>query len=150
MSRLFCVYVVLWVGSGLATDWSPVQGVLPIVCRIKKVKKRPDGWMDGWMGGWVDGWVDGWMGGWTDGRMDRQVEVQGQNHHCWCPCTTKQILHFQCEWCLKTRSLSWQLNRREKHFAFFSIMLRDNTISLDDPFPYLVSVKFVVIVTSLF
>jgi hypothetical protein len=27
--RLFCVCVALWVGSGLATDWSPVQGVLP-------------------------------------------------------------------------------------------------------------------------
>jgi hypothetical protein len=25
--RLFCVCVVLWVGSGLATGWSPVQGV---------------------------------------------------------------------------------------------------------------------------
>jgi hypothetical protein len=30
--RLFCVYVVLCVGSGLATGWSPLQGVLPIVC----------------------------------------------------------------------------------------------------------------------
>jgi hypothetical protein len=27
--RLFCVRVVLCVGSGLAMDWSPVQGVLP-------------------------------------------------------------------------------------------------------------------------
>jgi hypothetical protein len=39
--RLFYVYVVLCVGSGLATDWSPVQGVLPTVYRIKKLKKRP-------------------------------------------------------------------------------------------------------------
>jgi hypothetical protein len=31
---------VLWVGSGLATDWSPVQGVLPTVYRINKLKKR--------------------------------------------------------------------------------------------------------------
>jgi hypothetical protein len=29
--RLFCVYVVLCVGSGLATGWSPVQGVLRTV-----------------------------------------------------------------------------------------------------------------------
>jgi hypothetical protein len=36
-----CVYsvcVVLCIGSGLATGWSPVQGVLPTVCRIKKLK----------------------------------------------------------------------------------------------------------------
>jgi hypothetical protein len=29
------------VGRGLATGWSPVQGVLPIVYRIKKLKKCP-------------------------------------------------------------------------------------------------------------
>jgi hypothetical protein len=38
--RLFCVCVVLCVGSGLATGWSSVQGVLPTVYRIKKLKKR--------------------------------------------------------------------------------------------------------------
>jgi hypothetical protein len=38
---LFCVCVVLYVGSCLATVWSPVQGVLPTVYRIKKLKKRP-------------------------------------------------------------------------------------------------------------
>jgi hypothetical protein len=37
--RLFCVCFVLCVGSGLATGWSPVQGVLPTVYRIKKLKK---------------------------------------------------------------------------------------------------------------
>jgi hypothetical protein len=37
--RLFYVCVVLYVGSGLATGWSPVQGVLPTVYRIKKLKK---------------------------------------------------------------------------------------------------------------
>jgi hypothetical protein len=37
--RLFCVYVVLCVGSGLATDWSPVQGVISTVYMIKKLKK---------------------------------------------------------------------------------------------------------------
>jgi hypothetical protein len=39
-----CVYsvcFVLYVGSGLATGWSPVQGVLPTVYRITKLKKRP-------------------------------------------------------------------------------------------------------------
>jgi hypothetical protein len=35
---LFCVCVVLCVGSGLATGWSPAQGVLPTVYRIKKLK----------------------------------------------------------------------------------------------------------------
>jgi hypothetical protein len=38
--RLFCVCVVLCVGNGLATGCSPVQGVLPTVYRIKKLKKR--------------------------------------------------------------------------------------------------------------
>jgi hypothetical protein len=32
--RLFGFCVVLCVGSGLATDWSPVQGVLPTVYRV--------------------------------------------------------------------------------------------------------------------
>jgi hypothetical protein len=36
--RLFCVCVVLCVGSGLATDWFPVQGVVLNVYRIKKLK----------------------------------------------------------------------------------------------------------------
>jgi hypothetical protein len=37
--RFFCVCVVLCVGSGLATGWSPVQGVLLTVYRIKNLKK---------------------------------------------------------------------------------------------------------------
>jgi hypothetical protein len=39
-----CVYsvcVVLYVGSGLTTGWTSVQGVLPNVYRIKKLIKRP-------------------------------------------------------------------------------------------------------------
>jgi hypothetical protein len=39
--RLFCVCVVLYVGSGLAMGWSPVQGFLPNVYRIKIQKKKP-------------------------------------------------------------------------------------------------------------
>jgi hypothetical protein len=39
--RLFFVCVVLCVGSGLATGWHLVQGVLPTVYRIKKLKNRP-------------------------------------------------------------------------------------------------------------
>jgi hypothetical protein len=38
--RLLCVYVVLCVANGLATGWSPIQGVLPTVIRIKKLKNR--------------------------------------------------------------------------------------------------------------
>jgi hypothetical protein len=37
---LLRVCVVLCVGSGLETGWSPVQGVLPIACRIRKVAKE--------------------------------------------------------------------------------------------------------------
>jgi hypothetical protein len=36
----FILFVLFWIGSGLATGWSPVQGVLPTVYRIKKLKKR--------------------------------------------------------------------------------------------------------------
>jgi hypothetical protein len=39
--RLFCVCVVLCVGSGLETGWSPAQWVLPTVYTIKKLKKSP-------------------------------------------------------------------------------------------------------------
>jgi hypothetical protein len=39
--RLFCVCVVLCVGSGLAMGWSPVQGVLPTVYMITKLKELP-------------------------------------------------------------------------------------------------------------
>jgi hypothetical protein len=39
--RLFCVFLVLYVGSCLATGRSPVQGVLPTVYGNNKVKKRP-------------------------------------------------------------------------------------------------------------
>jgi hypothetical protein len=38
---LFCVCVVLFVGNGLATGWSPVKGVLPIVYMIKNLKMWP-------------------------------------------------------------------------------------------------------------
>jgi hypothetical protein len=39
--HLLCVCVVLCVGCGIATGWSPVQGVLPTVYKIKKLEKRP-------------------------------------------------------------------------------------------------------------
>jgi hypothetical protein len=38
---VYSVYAVLCVDSGLATGGSPVQGVLPTVYRIRKLKKRP-------------------------------------------------------------------------------------------------------------
>jgi hypothetical protein len=38
---LFCVCVVLCVGKGLATGWSPVKGVLSSLYRIKILKKLP-------------------------------------------------------------------------------------------------------------
>jgi hypothetical protein len=39
--RLFCVCVVLCVGSGFGMSCSPVQGVLPTVYMNKKLKKLP-------------------------------------------------------------------------------------------------------------
>jgi hypothetical protein len=38
--RIFCVYVVLRAGNGLATGWYPIQGILPFVKKVKKLKKR--------------------------------------------------------------------------------------------------------------
>jgi hypothetical protein len=38
---LFCVCVVLLLGSALAADWSSVEGVPPTEHRIKKLKERP-------------------------------------------------------------------------------------------------------------
>jgi hypothetical protein len=37
---VYYVYVVLYVGRGLATGWSPVQGILPTEYRSEKLKKR--------------------------------------------------------------------------------------------------------------
>jgi hypothetical protein len=37
----FILFVLSCVGSDLATGCSPIQGVLPILYRIKKLKKRP-------------------------------------------------------------------------------------------------------------
>jgi hypothetical protein len=36
--RLFCVYVVVYEGSRFQAGWSPIQGVLPTVYRITKLK----------------------------------------------------------------------------------------------------------------
>jgi hypothetical protein len=38
---VYSVFVLFCVGRGLETSWSPVQGVLPTVYGIKKLKKRP-------------------------------------------------------------------------------------------------------------
>jgi hypothetical protein len=38
--RVFCI-CVLCIGSCLVTDWSPAQGVLPTVHRLRNWKKRP-------------------------------------------------------------------------------------------------------------
>jgi hypothetical protein len=39
-ARLFCVSVLLFVGRCPESGWFPVQGVLPVMYRIKKLKKR--------------------------------------------------------------------------------------------------------------
>jgi hypothetical protein len=39
--RLSCLCVVLFVGSGLATDWSPIEGVLKRAIRSKKMAVEP-------------------------------------------------------------------------------------------------------------
>jgi hypothetical protein len=55
-----CVSLIcylLYVGSGLATGWSPVQGVLPTVYRNKKLKKRPKSNKDCWAIDLMDWWI---------------------------------------------------------------------------------------------
>jgi hypothetical protein len=37
---IYSVFVLSCVGRGLAAGWSPIQGVLPIVYRLKKLKTR--------------------------------------------------------------------------------------------------------------
>jgi hypothetical protein len=37
---VYSVFMLSCVGSGPATGWSPVQGVLPIVCKIKEPHKE--------------------------------------------------------------------------------------------------------------
>jgi hypothetical protein len=39
--RLFCVCVVLCVGSGLPTGWSAIKRVLPPLYGFRNLKKRP-------------------------------------------------------------------------------------------------------------
>jgi hypothetical protein len=75
--HFFCVCVVLCVGSGLATGWSPVQVVRLTVYRIKKLKKRRGvqtgptryvgHWMayctcPGWLWWWRIWWNEDWQG----------------------------------------------------------------------------------------
>jgi hypothetical protein len=36
---VYALFVLSYVGSVLATGWSPVQGVLPTVYKIKKLKE---------------------------------------------------------------------------------------------------------------
>jgi hypothetical protein len=50
--HLFCICVVLCLGSGLATSWSLLQGVLLSVKKmITELNKRPGSWM-GWKSHW--------------------------------------------------------------------------------------------------
>jgi hypothetical protein len=42
-ARLFCVHAVVCVGTALARGWSPVQGVLPTVYMITKLKESGQG-----------------------------------------------------------------------------------------------------------
>jgi hypothetical protein len=37
--RLFCVCVVLCVGSGIATGWSPIKRILPTVYKDQETEK---------------------------------------------------------------------------------------------------------------
>jgi hypothetical protein len=41
---VYFVFVFLYIGSGLATGWSPAQGVPPTVCMIKKLQNSGQDW----------------------------------------------------------------------------------------------------------
>jgi hypothetical protein len=67
--RLFCVCVVLFVGSGLATGWSPVKGGLPTVYIFRN---------------WKMGQGEGlWMDAWTNGRTDRGLKHWNSKNIYW-------------------------------------------------------------------
>jgi hypothetical protein len=70
--RLFCVYVLLCVGRVLATGWSPVQRVLPIVYRIKKLKS-------------IQGQTKGY----------RAIDY---NKGAYCNSLTFIYIYFNCKW----------------------------------------------------
>jgi hypothetical protein len=57
MSAYVYSVFVLCVGSGLTTGLSPVQGVVPAVYRIKKLKKRPRPNKGLYSHRWMDGWI---------------------------------------------------------------------------------------------
>jgi hypothetical protein len=59
--HLFCVCIGLCIGIGLAIGRAPVQGVLPTVYRIKKLKIQERA---------IEPWMDERM----DGQTDRQRE----------------------------------------------------------------------------
>jgi hypothetical protein len=72
--RLFCVCVDLYVGSGLETGWSPVQGVLPTAYRVKKLKKKKTPRSNKAL--YCHRWMDGWMDGRTTDRQAEQNCIQ--------------------------------------------------------------------------
>jgi hypothetical protein len=66
--RLFCVWVVLCVGSGLAMGWSPSKEYYRLCTRSRNWKSG-QGPTKGCRA--IDGWMDGWMDGRTDGQIHR-------------------------------------------------------------------------------
>jgi hypothetical protein len=69
LCTFFCVRVVC-VGSGLATGWSPVKGVIPGVYKLRNWKRGPSS------KGAVEPERDGCMNGWTDGRTERLIGLR--------------------------------------------------------------------------
>jgi hypothetical protein len=84
-----CVYSEFVLGSGLATGWSPVRGVLPTVYGLRNWKrgqgptvgcKAMDRWIDryadwltdrptDWLTGWLTDQLADWLTGWLTDRM---------------------------------------------------------------------------------
>jgi hypothetical protein len=100
---IMCVYsvcVALCVGRGLATGWSPVQGVLPTVNKDKETEKA-DKVQQRDVEPWMDGWVGGWMDGWTDGRTDGILIAE--NYSSKLKCSTEISSSCSCWRCLPLR-----------------------------------------------
>jgi hypothetical protein len=63
--RLFCVYVVLCVHSGLSIGWSPSKESYRLCIGLRNWKSGPGPTKGVQRHRWVDGWMDGWMDGWN-------------------------------------------------------------------------------------
>jgi hypothetical protein len=94
--RLFCVGVVLCVGSCLATGWSPVQGVPPSMYRIHGIDRWPHLWkVPRWR--WISHTHPIWLWGHSLFKISSPGPVlYGTNRLLWRPHKQSPTFHSKC------------------------------------------------------